>query len=386
MPPPYISSMRMFALALLLPVVAPAQPVVGPETRSATFQSLGPAVDAPTPALGLTRSGSGFAISWAAVTASGHSRVLFAKLDAEATTIATRELPVLDETADAYHSAIASDGNGFLVAWMEISALDPRGVVVIAHLDQDGRVVGLPRRLMTGLIAPIVYWSGADYYVGVGSSLWIVSVETSNLPRSTTVNTMIDAMTRAGSLIAFAGHLVGPYPCWFHCPPNAPAIYTARLEVLGSCSATWSFETPFPAGTTVASDGQEYLVLWPNNDATLRAFRMDSHCNNVESTDAIRIDHLFAGGPTTSNPQAAWDGTRFIVVYQSTDTEIRGATVQGSEASPPFVIANGNVRRATVIAAAPDRFLVAYEVQSASGTQLAAHFIDFPPPRRRVAK
>jgi hypothetical protein len=378
--------MRAFVLALLLPVVAYAQPVVGPEIRSATFQSLGPAVDAPTPALGLTRSGSGFAISWAAVMASGHSRVIFAKLDAEATTIATVELPALNDTADAYHPAIASDGNGFLVAWMEISALDPKGGVVIAHLDQNGRVVGLARRLMTGLIAPIVYWSGGDYYVGVGFSLWIVSAEASNLPRSSTVDTMIDAVTGAGSVIALAGHLVGPYPCFFHCPPNAPATYTARFEVLGGCSATWSFQTPFPAGTTVASDGLQYLVLWPNNDATLRAFRVDAHCQGVESADGIRIDHLFAGGPTTSTPQAAWDGTRFLVAYQSADSEIRGATVEGHEVSPPFVIANGNVRRATVIAAARDRFLVAYEVQSATGTQLAGRFIDFPRPRRRVVK
>jgi hypothetical protein len=113
---------------------------------------------------------------------------------------------------------------------------------------------------------------------------------------------------------------------------------------------------------------------------------VDTHCQGVESADGIRIDHLFAGGPTTSTPQAAWDGMRFLIVYQSADRAIRGATVEGHEVSPPFIIANGNVRRATVIAAGRDRFLIAYEVQSASGTQLAGRFIDFPPPRRRVVK
>jgi hypothetical protein len=112
---------------------------------------------------------------------------------------------------------------------------------------------------------------------------------------------------------------------------------------------------------------------------------MDGRCNRIDPVDAIAVDHLFAGGPK-SNPQVAWDGSRFLVVYRSSGTDIRAVTIQDGKANPPFVIASGDARRATVINAGPDRFLVAYEVRSPSGSQLAGRFITFPPPRRRVAK
>jgi hypothetical protein len=377
-------------LALLLPVLANAQPVVGPEIRSATFQSVGPAVDAPTPALGLARNGAGFAITWAAINAAGRSRVIFATLNPEATTISARELPTLDASGDAYHSAIASRDKGFLVAWTEIAASEPQGVVAIAHLDTDGRLIRPPRELMPGLNAPTVYWTGADYFLGVGSTLWAISADDSNT-RRIGVGETIDALSGTVSQVAIAGHSiqVSAGLC-FHCPPKPPPqppreIYVARFELVGTCSTTWSLEPAPPLGTGVGFNGRQYLVVWPDNNSTLKAFRLRGDCQNIDAPGSILIDHVFAGGSATSNPQVAWDGTRFLVVYQTSAGEIRGAAVDEGESAPPFVIANGNVRRPTLIAVAPGRFLVAYEALSVSGKQLAGRFIDFSPTRRRVA-
>jgi hypothetical protein len=378
--------MRALVLALLLPALANAQPVVGPEISSAPFFSFGPAVDEPTPALGIVRSGSGFALTWAAVDASGRSRVFVALLNAEATTLSTRVLPALEAASDAFHPAIASHGAGFLVAWTEIGSNEPRGVVATARLDSSGTVIGSPRQLTPGLMAPIVHWTGADYYIGTGSILWAVSADGSNT-RAFNQGVMIDSISGTASQVVVGGHSIGveAYLCFHGCPPPH-AVYVAQIVLVGDCSTSWSFAPPPSLGTTASFDGQNYLVVWPDNDGTLRAFRVGADCKSLEARDALLVDHFFSGGRMTSTPQPAWDGSRFLVVYQSSPSEIRGAFLHDGESDPPFVVANGSVRRPSVIDVGAGKFLVAYEMQSAEGTQLAGRFIDFPPPRRRVAK
>ena len=243
---------------------------------------------------------------------------------------------------------------------------------------------------MNGLNAPTVYWTGADYFLAVGSTLWAISADDSNTRRFG-VGETIDALTGTASQLAIAGHSiqVSAGLC-FHCPPKPPQppreIYVAQFELVGTCSTTWSLEPAPPLGTGVGFNGRQYLVVWPDNNSTLKAFRLRGDCQNIDAPGSILIDHVFAGGSATSNPQVAWDGTRFLIVYQTSAGEIRGAAVNEGESAPPFVVADGNVRRPTLIAVAPGRFLVAYEALSVNGTQLAGRFIDFSPTRRRVAK
>lgn len=374
--------MRALMLALLFPAFASAQPVIGPEIRSAAFQSLGTGGDTPSPALGIVPTPTGFAMTWSAIAASGRSRIYFATLNAAATTTSVVEVPALNDADDAFNPALAFDGNGLLVAWAETGSANPRGVVAVAHLDATRGTNGTPQRLVDVLAAPIVSWNGVEYLVGAGTTLWTIS-NNGLIARSLAFT--IDSMSGT----AVSGHSLQPAtflpPFCRVCPPRTPAFYSVRIFRPDVCDAVWNFESTGTTWTNVAFDGRQYLVLWLDKDLGLRAFRMDASCRNVGAVDALYIDRTIDASAVASNPQAAWDGARFLIVYQSTTNEIRGAVMHDDNAETPFVITSDG-RRPTVIAAGTGRFLVAYEVRSPGGTQLAGRFIDFPPPRRRVLK
>ena len=392
--------MRVFALAWLVTAAAYGQPVIGPELHAAPFNSYGPAVSTPSPALGITRDGSGFAICWSALDDSGKARVFFARLDGRAMITSRSELPAGEPTgeADAYHPAVASDGNGFLVAWIERGRFSGSWQTFVAHLDPLGQVVRPPRAISTPLLfmgepmPPLVVWNGTSYYVAACPLLVQLSAEGELLQ---VINGgCADGAVPTATSVTLAGHFSnredysGSIFCHTICIQD---FYSVGLSEQGGCSAGQTFNYLDSLGAGIASSGPQYLIAWPMvvGADTLVAIRIRNDCTIIDPWfGPLFIDFLAPGGGAgTSNPQIVWDGSRFLVVYQvsqSGGTEIRGATVTDGEVGAPFVIASGSVRRPTVIAAGPGHFLVAYELLSAQGTQLAGRFVDFPLPRRRA--
>lgn len=391
--------MRAFALAWLVSAAAYGQPVIGPELRTAVFNSYGPAVSTPSSALGVTRDGSGFAICWSALDDSWKSRVFFARLDGQAMMTSRSELPTGEPTgeADAYHPAIASDGNGFLVAWIERGRLWGVWQTFVARLDRLGQVVRPPRAISTPLFLteprpPLVVWNGTSYYVDACPQLVRLSADGEVL--QVIDGGCADGAVPTATSVALARHSSGrvDYSGSFFCHTICiQDSYSVGLSERGGCSAGQTFNYLDSLGVGIASNGKQFLLVWPMAawSRVLVATRIGNDCTLVDPwSGPLFIDFLAPGGGAgTSNPQIVWDGSRFLVVYQvsqSGGTEIRGATVTDGEVGAPFVIASGSVRRPAVIAAGPGHFLVAYELLSVQGAQLAGRLVDFPPPRRRA--
>jgi hypothetical protein len=389
--------MRAWWLVFMLPA-AYGQPVVGPEIASAPFQShFVSAAVTPQP-VAIASVNREFAIAWCIDNAAGLRRVNVARLDANAYLIPVtmHELPSTEPGADIGDPAITETPAGYAVAWVESQMGSPPRAE-LALLDRNLNVVKGPKviRQIGGRIDVKVF--NGEMVLVTGSVMSQLDGDL-NIVNSVVLGAPVDDVAIAGDQLLFVAHTSthDEHPCFNFGRGPCPGTvvfdnYDLFIVILYRASFTRHFYFFSSYAPAIASNGKDSLVAWfegtPREGGTLFAAHLDSQGLGPRLT-------LGQFGPdpgSAEKPGIAWDGQRYLVVWQDKawygNHEIRGAVVD-SVGVTQFTVTDtvAEEEHPTVTAVGPGRFLVGYSTTTAGQRRIAGRFIDFPEPRRRVAR
>ncbi len=276
-------------------------------------------------------------------------------------------------------SRVASDGNAFLVTWFEARYF-AASQVFGARVSHDGDVLDPEGIAITGSglytqIAPAVVSDGTDYVVAYNFE------QPGNLAiRATRVSNLGEVLDPAGLLVktgpayrnqpAIASGVAGGAqlvwtdaesagPC---CRPGSypEDIYTATITASGQVTPDFPISLGAPRQTLprLAPGGFGYLAVFRSevsSESRILAQRLDATGTAIDQEP-----FLIGASPFATNPSVAWNGSLFLVVWDSGEErgQIYGRRVLPSGDvldDPPISILPG---REPDVAALGDMFLV----------------------------
>jgi len=339
------------ALLLLIASAVQAQPFIGNEV---VWRTPSPAATySPSPqAARIEPDGDGYVVAWSEVE-DGVSRAYAGRLDGAGRleTVGVHTAGVADAPA------IASFGGRYIVAWVEPGAVDARPSLVIGALDRDFKLIGA-RPLGLTSSPPIVRTEVVRAYVASGNFLYEVDVDGAPLVVYD-VPHPLDDMAAAGDQLGYVFHSKTP------------------LNVVGF---TWLYRlttgrllSPIDLPAAVASNGSSFLVIW--NEASPR--RLDGSLFGTSFKPFTISTRVGTAIDKLEQPQAAWDGSRWLVVWPRGDT-IEAAVIGADLSVKPFTL-SARGRRPAVASGKPGRFVVTYEIVDPSERRLSSRIIDFNP-------
>lgn len=379
--------MRSLLLTLVLvSAAAGAQPVLGPEVVSAPLPGAFEVYGFAPPAL--AGDGNAFAVAWSAWAEGGENRIYAAPLDATAhvagavqvmpTGLRHAERPVLTTTA-----------SGFMIGWTEVIDGKPRGLIC-----------GLDRQLVP-VANPVLLGPGGDRVVLAASEHRVVAAYNGKLFELADDGSIVSQTSGVSSAVSLA---VTPFrtielgqtstqtavPCFDfhgHCGPTLfTSSYFLTLLDVGNLLIGDNFGFFSSLGAAVGFDGQSPLIVWYDGTPTFGGGILAMRVTPA-SYDAKRFPARFLLGSypplmdnTGAAPQIAYDGERYLVVWQE-GKAISGALLDAAGKVTPLAIAKSG-SSPNVIATSHGRFLVAYELRDAEGRHVAGRFIDVTSRRR----
>lgn len=299
------------------------------------------------------------------------------RVDVHGQLIATHTIDV--PGAELSAPTIASDGESFLVAFLQLSNAGSQ--VAAAPVDATGKP-GAVRVYGPAINRPLLIWNRDAY------SLWgdqeLVTVDrTGTLLRRTTVTTRDQAVVGPDAQLFFTQY---SQPGGFHCG------FTWCSTIYASYSVYWTYSSPtvsrsgrvdrvwYATGRpAAATNGSDFILAW-NGPAGVEAIVI----RNGEPYSSILIP---APVDLTTSPSIASDGAQYLIVYDSFG-KIYGAFIGSVDAViHPFPITTSPNLEAhpLVTTLARGRFLVTYQ----SGTALAGTLLTTPDatsPRRRSVR
>lgn len=265
---------------------------------------------------------------------------------------------------------VASDGSNYLVVYDEI-VTDTNHNVIGALLDQHGKLLTYVLNLVTPNDdrVPHVAFDGTNYLVVYqednGSDHDIMGVFVSQAGAVVGAPFAIDA-TPADDLTDPAVAFNGANYLVAYQRAGAPgALVGAMVDTAGAVGTPFDIDAGNDLTPTVASNGADFLVTYQRfvsgTISDIVGARVDGG-GAVEAGSPFDID---ATGYDNGAPQAASDGTDYLVVYQrtfSTDRDIQGALVAVGPAVTLFGIdtAYGYDDYAPSVAWGGTRYLVPY--------------------------
>lgn len=379
-----------------------------------------PALALATPAVAIAMDRKGVAIAWTMPNASGSNTIYVSRLD-EAGQIAGAvvELPKTSDNGtliDATSPSMAASptGSGFTVAWIEVS-MRPEVVAarsVYCHLDGD--LNASAPRVLTSLPpdAAVIVRSGKSTWVSTNRALWQIRTDGS-------VDGPLATGIPAGDMVA-----TGDYPLLvssqrrklselYECSPqpNCPMIrgwgcpqqcriypysYDLHFGSPYTVSTTTAFFFDSTAQPAIQSDGRDVFVAWLNGNQTTGGtvkgsrLRTMSSANIAQDLQAGEVLGNFGSDTGPTRPDIATDGERYVVVWRTTtaagDHDIVGASIDRSGTVSRFSIATSpaDERDPSVFATAAGTFLVTYEKFIGSERRIAGRFLRLT-TRRRAA-
>jgi hypothetical protein len=397
----------------------PTRPAVGPEVVSDP-RSLSSGSLFATPAIAMARDSRGVAIAWTMSGPAGE-RIYIARLNGTGHVDgSTREVPVSSTTdpLDAISPSIASSetGSGFTLAWIEVSQTSPLlpARAMYCRLDADLKP-STPSvlRPLTELTSPVIVRSARTTWMAVGRDVWQVQGHSSlngpidtGLAAASDMTVGTDFPQIVGSHRVTGDSTCDPSPgcrvpggppfggtCYDQCRIDH---YLYSLDFLALYSAATSKIYSFESGAqpAVQSNGHDVLVAWfegaPSNGGYVVAVRLlpESFANFPKAISVVL--GTFARGNGLTRPDIATDGQRYVVVWQTTspagDHDILGASIDANGEVTPLTIATSGAdeRAPSVVAVGEGTFLVAYEKFNSGGGRLAGRFVNFGNRRRAV--
>src|SRR5258708_14110258 len=243
------------------------------------------------------------------------------------------------------NEAVASDGNGYLVA------ANDRGTMSARFVDANGYPQGDSLTLATGFSSisiggPAinstvgVSWSGAHYLV-------IGTRATRNADQS--IHEALLAVTIAANgavartrVIADSALLLGLEPAGSgHTLALILAGGTIQSLLLDDALVTTTPVNVVTRGSvwgSVASNGNGFLAVW-SAGTSVEAMSLDA--NGMPAGTSFVVADLPALSGLNPLPVATWDGSSYLIVWWA--GSILGARSNGDGASPPFGISSSGV-------------------------------------------
>ena len=391
--------MKPAFLLLFLAATAAAQPFVSEPVAIA-------AATRPTmqtrlaPAMSIARDGDGFVAAW-----SGGTAINAARLDASLQPVApVREIhPYLGDAYEANYPDIAPlDGGGYALVWLERENIwQPRNATAVLSrfnaVFEPSPPVAVGPLPDSGLARIAGGGAGAVSVLVQGN---VVALDRNGVATLALINTWaVDDAVAAGAEIALAARAFDPGqpPCSFPTFQSAcwrPATWELKVQIgAKTFSQVFTGELAPPA---IGFGGGMHLVAW-----LIDANEPGGRIAAARIRDGAALDSfahpLILGGNTSapSRPSIAWDGERFLVAWQvrsasdPTSFDIAAAALTPDGRVQPFNVADttADERNPIVTAVKPGRFVLAYEVAADAGRrQLVARTIDFKVFRRRAAR
>jgi hypothetical protein len=366
--------MKLVALLFLAATTAQAQPIVGDEV---VWRTTSPeATYKPVPqAARVAADGYTLLVTWSEV-ADSVSRVCAGRLDGTGHLMSVG----VCSTGIGDAATITRFGDRYLAAWLEPGTATPRSLLVTAALDRNLTV--LSTRTIGSTDGPPIVRSGRSRaFVGSGKSLYELDADGAAIHVYPTGDDVIDDVDAAGEQVGYVVHTVTHFPPICHglgCT-NQFDRYSLKFTWLATLTNAISYDAPSAnALPGVGTNGDGFLVAWYEPTRLVKgAF--------FESTFETLL--LSRRGPEVldagAQPQVAWDGARWLVVW-STGDGIEGAAVLPDHSVTPFTI-SAHGRRPAVTAAKRGEFVVTYEVAGAAERRLASRVIGLGPSSRERA-
>ena len=356
------------SVSLLIATIAQAQPFVSEElvwrtpSPASTYRMVPRA--APVEA-----DGDGFLVTWSEVEG-GVSRAYAGRLDARG----RLERVGVRTTGTADAAAIAPLGDRYIAAWREPNSTGGN-ILVTAALDRELGVLSARPIPSPGLSAPvIVRTSGGRAYVGSGNFLYEVDRDGAPI-RVYDVLRPLDDVAVAGDEVGYVLH------SFTHTPKFCGFFNCSRPFDTYDLSFTWLYHSTSAMSTRLAADapaavgtnGQTFLVVWFEARLVQAAFLG----SGFDHPFTLSTHGVAAPGPL-DQPQIAWDGAQWLVVWRA-DTGIEAAALTPTPSSLTAFKISPRGYRPAVAAAKEGRFVVTYEDYGFEGRRLASRVIDFAP-------
>jgi len=358
----------------ILASAAQAQPTIGNEVVWRTTSAAATYQPAPQ-AAPIAADGVGFAVAWSEF-ADGLSRAYAGRLDAAGNLI---EVGVRTAgTADA--ASVVPSGDRYIAAWLEPDSSVKFPALITAALDRDFKLLHARNAGVT-LGRPVVRVTPSRTYVGAGGALY--EVDRDGVPvNAFFVGATIDDVGAADDQVGYVVHSTSHTPpiCGFFGCSQAFDTYSLTFTWLFRVTLgdSWRFLSDAPVG--VGTNGSEFLYVYFDGAAHL----VKAVIWGPDIEQLVLSERLPPLLDALNQPQIAWDGARWLVVW-SAGASIEGAAVAHDHSVTPFTISASGLRPA-VAAAKQGRFLVTYEVIDVAGRRLASRVIDFNPPRGRAVR
>lgn len=364
--------MRWAPLLLLAAAVAQAQPFVGNEVVWRTTSSA-PTYRPVPQAARIVPDGSGYVVTWSEVSG-GVSHACAGALRGNG------QLAVIGVcTAGAADAAsVAPFGDRYIAAWLE-PGTDARPLLVTAALDRKFALLGAHVVALTTGQA-LVRTTPTRAFAASGKLLY-------ELDRDGAVVNAIDSGSNIEDVSTVNEEVGLTFHTYTHTPPfcgffrcgQPTDTYTLTLVWLFRLFASTSFPVISDAPPGISANGSGFLVLWSQPPRTLKAAFFDSAFEHP-----FVVTERGPGVAPTAQAQAAWDGTRWVAVWDSPDGGIDGAVIAPDLTVTLLQLSRSGARPA-IATSSKGHFVVTYEVVDGEQRRLTSRLVDFGTPGRERA-
>jgi hypothetical protein len=406
----------VFAFALLHSVAAFAQVNVGDEVVSDPLRVRLEPLFIAAPAVSIAKDRTGAAVAWTmsdGASPSASDRVYVARLGGDGQAAgAVREIP-LSPAASLTHAAYPSiatapDGNGFVLAWLEIDQfVSTRARTAYCRLDAaltpSTPVVLFPPVAATS--PPLVRTKGETTWISAVGFLWTLSkngtvsgpltgIAASDMTIGTDLPQLVGSHgIRSTSFTCKAGCAVGGGPfngfCPDYCRIFGPDNFALDFVALLTTSMSKTFSFASDAQPAIASNGRDVLVAWlgggqaSGGDVVASRLGFGDFLRFGDLTSQPKVLAQFPADAGETRPDIAADGERYVVVWRSRSApanhDIVGVAIDNDGRVTPFSIATSSAdeRDPAILALGDGAFLVAYEKMTGTERRIAGRFVTF---------
>jgi hypothetical protein len=404
--------MRKMVIAVLLlrAAAAFAQPAISAEVSSDPLPFQATPGGFAVPAIAMARDRIGVAIAWVMHEPNADDRISVGRLDATGHfTGSVHTIPVLSQLgpieAITPSLAPATSGEGFTLAWLEVTPTNSRsGQVVYCRLDaalNASAPVALPSP-PRAVSSPAIVRSRRTTWITGNGYAWQIRDDGS-------VNGPLDAGI-AGSDMTVASDFpqivsgqritIDPRTCApgggcsrgfggiCTCSPFHP-FYSMQFISLYTASSTKNFDFDTDATPAIGSNNSDVTVaLFPGPQRTGGVVVTISMALSAFKDFASAADHWRTIGHVEpdlgyTRPDIASDDERYVVVWRIATPDgshdVVGASIDRAGTIVPLSIATSSEdeRDPSVVALGNGKFLVAYDKLSNGERRIAGRFVTF---------
>ena len=405
----------LFALAFFSAVAAAAQVTVGDEIVSDPLRSRVLPLSLAQPAVSIARDRTGVAIAWTMGNgaADAADRIYVARLDASGHAATVHEIPLSESGKTLYQIspslAPSPDGNGFVLAWLELEQIVPAGIPTRARplfcrldaaLTPSAPVVLYPP--LPSIAPPLVRTKGDTTWIASDTLLWTLRDGTLSGPLTgiaasdMTIGTDLPQLTGGHSVKSTKFSCPGCGWCIESCRTYDPPSFSLDFVSLLTTSVSKTFSFASDAQPAIASNGNDFLTVWfsgaqaSGGDVVALRLGFGDLLRFNDLTSQAKVLAHFPADFGETRPDIASDGNGYVVVWREyrslSNHDIVGVVIDDDGKLTPLSIATSSAdeRDPAILPLGGGTFLVAYEKMTGLERRIAGRFVRFG--RHRAAR